>query len=141
MQIKSVKKRYGLDKTIPLMANDLHIRAEPDTGADVNVMDEHQYRALLHRSKYNMNLQRSQTKLRTLKNDLPIKGEFEAVLRNQTCGKRTKFLVIKGKINSPPLISKNTLMELGMLQIKEDGSFADKNDRRITEDINDIHAV
>ena len=141
MQIKSVKKRYGLEKTIPLMVNDLHIRAEPDTGADVNVMDEHQYRALLHRSKYNMNLQRSQTKLRTLQNDLPIKGEFDAVLRNQTCGKRTKFLVIKGKINSPPLISKNTLIELGMLQIKEDGSFADKNDMRMPEDINDIHAV
>ena len=123
------------------MVNDLHIRAEPDTGADVNVMDEHQYRALLHRSKYNMNLQRSQTKLRTLQNDLPIKGEFDAVLRNQTCGKRTKFLVIKGKINSPPLISKNTLIELGMLQIKEDGSFADKNDMRMPEDINDIHAV
>ena len=132
MQIKSVKKRYGLEKTIPLMVNDLHIRAEPDTGADVNVMDEHQYRTLLHRSKYNMNLQRSQTKLRTLQNDLPIKGEFDAVLRNQTCGKCTKFLVIKGKINSPPLISKNTLIELGMLQIKEDGSFADKNDMRIS---------
>lgn len=62
MQIKSVKKRYGLEKTIPLMVNDLHIRAEPDTGADVNVMDEHQYRALLHRSEYNVNLHRSQTK-------------------------------------------------------------------------------
>ena len=47
----------------------------------------------------------------------------------------------QGKINSPPLISKNTLIELGMLQIKEDGSFADKNDMRIPKDINDIHTV
>ena len=95
MQIKSVKKRYGLEKTIPLMVDNLHIWAEPDTRSDVNVMDKHQYRTLLQRSKYNMNLQRSQTKLRTLQNDLPVIGEFDAVLRNQTCGKRTKFLIIK----------------------------------------------
>ena len=50
MRIKMVKKTYGLEKTIPLMLNDVHILAEPDTGADVNVMDEYQYRALLHRS-------------------------------------------------------------------------------------------
>ena len=106
--IKRVRKAYGLEKTIPLMVNDIHIRAEPDTGADVNVMDEYQYKALLHRSESKMELQKSQTKLRTLQNDLPIKGEFEAILRNETCGKRTEFLVIKGKINSPPLI------ELGM---------------------------
>ena len=44
MQIKLVKKTYGLENTIPLMVNDIRIRAEPDTGADVNVMDEYQYR-------------------------------------------------------------------------------------------------
>ena len=141
MQIKRVRKAYGLEKTIPLMVNDIHIRAEPDTGADVNVMDEYQYKALLHRSESKMELQKSQTKLRTLQNDLPIKGEFEAILRNQTCGKRTKFLVIKGKINSPPLISKNILIELGMLQIKEDGSFANQNDMRIPGEILDIRTV
>ena len=40
MQIKIVKKRYGLEKTIKLMVNVRHIRAERDTGADMNVMDE-----------------------------------------------------------------------------------------------------
>ena len=141
MQIKLVKKTYGLEKTIQLMVNDIQIRAEPDTGADVNVMDEYQYRALQHRSTSKMELQNSQIKLRTLQNELLIKGEFEAILRNQTCGKPTKFLVIKGRINSPPLISKNTLMELGMLQIKEDGSFAAQNEMRIPTDISNIHAV
>ena len=43
MQIKMVKKIHGLVKTIPLVVNDIHIRAEPDTGADVNVMDGYQY--------------------------------------------------------------------------------------------------
>ena len=82
-----------------------------------------------------MELHKSQTKLRTLQNDLPVKGEFNAILRNQTCVKRTKFLVIEGRINSPPLISKNTLIELGMLQIKEDGSFATENEIRIPGEI------
>ena len=75
-----------------------------------------------------MDLRKSSTRLRTLQNDLPIKGEFDAILRNQTCGKHAKFLVIKGKINSPPLISKDTLIDLGMLQIRENGSFANQND-------------
>ena len=59
----------------------------------------------------------------------------------KSMGARTKFLVIKGKINSPPLISKNTLIELGMLQIKEDGSFANQNDMRIPGEILDIRTV
>ena len=47
----------------------------------------------------------------------------------------------EGMINSPPLISKNILMELGMLQIKEDGSFAIQNEMRILTEIFNIHAV
>ena len=112
-----------------------------DTGAEVNVIYEYQYRALQHRSEYDMELHKSQTKLRTLRNDLPVKGVFNAILRNQTCVKRTKFLVIEGRINSPPLISKNTLIELGMLQIKEDGSFATENEMRIPGEISSIHEV
>lgn len=68
--------------------------------------------------------------------ELPIKGEFDAVFRNQTCGKRTTFLVIKGKIRSPPLISKNTLTELDMLQIDEN-----PNEMRILGNMANVHAV
>ena len=61
-----------------------------------------------------------------------MKGEFEAVVRNKTCGTLTRFFLIKGRINSPPLIGKNTLIKLGMLQIR-DGSFAKENSMRIAE--------
>ena len=122
------------------MVNDVHIRAEPDTGAAVNVMDEYHYSVLQHRSEYDMELLTSQSKLRTLPNDLPVKEEFSAILKTQTCGKRTKFLVIKGRMNSP-LISKNALIELCMQQITEDGSFAMENDMRIPGEISSIHAV
>ena len=56
MNIKRTKKRYSLEKTVPLMINDSSLRAEPDSGADVNVMVEFQFRALLHRYADQMEL-------------------------------------------------------------------------------------
>ena len=139
MNIKRIKKRYSLEKTVPLMINDISIRAEPDSGADV--MDEFQFRALLHRSAEQMKLKDSKIKLMTLQNELPIKGEFSAIVRNQTCGIQSRFLVVKSRINSPPLISKSTLTELGMLQIRDDGSFAEPNSLRIPGKETHINAV
>ena len=141
MNIKSIKTRYSLSKTVPLMINDISIRAEPESGADVNVMDEFQFRALQHRSTEEMELQTSKIKLMTLQNELPIKGEFNAIVRNKTCGIHSRFLVVKGRINSPPLISKTTLTELGMLQIRDDGSFAEQNELRIPGDGPHINTV
>ena len=91
MNIKQVKKKYSLEKTVPLMINDISVRAEPDSGADVNVMDEFQFRALQHRSAEDLGLQNSKIKLQTLQNELPIKGEFNAVIRNKTCGVRSRL--------------------------------------------------
>jgi hypothetical protein len=51
------------------------------------------------------------------------KEEFRTVVQIATCGIETKFIVLKGKINSPPLLSKATLLELGMMQIRPDGSW------------------
>jgi len=74
-----------------------------------------------------------------------VKGEFTAKLRNQTCGAVARFVVTKGRINSPPLISKSTPQELpqelGMLQINGDGSSAEANDLRIQEEPPDIKSV
>ncbi|CAC5410856.1 unnamed protein product [Mytilus coruscus] len=69
----------------------------------------------------------------TLQNSLPIKGEFKTIIRNETCGTETKFIVVKGKINSPPLISKSTLIELMMLQIRANGSFVKTYHLRIPD--------
>ena len=142
MNIKNIrKKRYILGRTVPLMIIDFSIRAEPDSGVDVNVMDEFQFCALLHRSAEQMELKDSKIKLMTLQNELPIKGEFSAIVRNKTCGIQSRFLVVKGRINSPPLISKSTLTELGMLQIRYDGSFAEPNSLHIPGKETHINAV
>ena len=50
------------------MINNISIRVEPDSGADVNVMDKFQFRALLHRSAEQMKLKDSKIKLMTLQN-------------------------------------------------------------------------
>ncbi|CAC5383020.1 unnamed protein product [Mytilus coruscus] len=76
-------------------------------------------------------LERNTIKIRTLQNSLPIKGEFTTVIRNETSGTVTKFIVVKGEIKSSPLISKSTRIELGMLQIRADGSFTKPNHLRI----------
>ena len=117
------------------------VRAEPYSGAEVNVMDEHQFKALTNRCNVKLTLQPSRIKLSTLQSELPVKGEFTATIRNQTCGAVARFVVTRGRINSPPLISKSTLQELGMLQMREDFSFAKANDLRIQEEPPGIKSV
>ena len=60
-----------------------------------------------------------------------VKGEFQTTLRNWNRGTTTKFLVIEGKIDSPPLLCKNTLVELGMLRIEPRGTLKETNERKM----------
>ena len=79
-------------------------------------MDEYQFKALKHSSQEIKELEPSHDTLKTLQSDLTVKGEFSATLQNKNRGTRSKFLVIQGKMDSPPLLSKSTLIELGMLK-------------------------
>ncbi|VDI42793.1 Hypothetical predicted protein [Mytilus galloprovincialis] len=96
-------------------------------------MDENQFEKFQRKSYGKPVLEKSKIKLSTLQNALPIKGEFKTIIRNKTCGTETRFIVVKGKINSPPLLSKSTLIELGMIQIRTDGSFVKGNQLRIPD--------
>ncbi|VDI35383.1 Hypothetical predicted protein [Mytilus galloprovincialis] len=136
MKIRKVKTIQGIrdmEKTVMVRIDDVDVKVEPDSGADVNVMDENQFVKFQSKTYGNPVLEKSKIKLSTLQNSLPIKGEFKTIIRNKTCGTETKFVVVKGKINSPPLISKSTLIELGMIQIRTDGSFVKKNQLRIPD--------
>ena len=75
----------------------------------------------------------SNTKLSTLQNELRVSGEFKATARYETRETETTFVVVKGKINSPPLLGKRTLIELGMLEIRPDGSLKESNELRRTD--------
>ena len=131
-QLKKIKTD-GEDRTVSVKIGDVDVRAESDSRAEVNVMDEHQFKALTNRSNVKLTLQSSRVKLSTLQSELPVR-EFTATIRNQTCGAVARFVVTRGRFNSPTLISKSILQELGMLQIREDGSFAKTNDLRIQDE-------
>ena len=103
-----INKVSDFDKTVPIVVNDVIVHMEPDSGADVNVMDEYQYRALKRKSFDGIELKESNTKLSTLQNTLGVSGEFKATARNQTRGTETTFVVVKGKINSPPLLGRKS---------------------------------
>lgn len=112
-----------------------------DSGTDVNIMDGHQFKAFIHRTNDKPALTDSNVKLRTLQHKLEVKGEFQTVIRNWTCGKATKFVVVSGRIHSPPLISKETLTELGMLKIQPDGRFAEPNDLAVSKEGHSANTV
>ena len=129
-QAKKVKQVGGVSTTsrrVKVKLNDVDVQMEADSGADVNIMDEHQFKALVHRSSVKPVLQPSNVKLYTLQHKLDVKGEFRATIRNDTCGRLVTFVVVFGRIKSPPLIGKETLLGLGMLKIQPNGSLADPN--------------
>ena len=95
-QVKKVKTNLNT-KTVTVKVEDIDVRVEPDSGAEVNVMDEHQFKALTNRCRKEITLEHSRTKLNTLQNQLPVKGEFKATIRNRTCGTVSRFIVVKGR--------------------------------------------
>ena len=128
-----VNKVSDFEKTVPIVINDVIVHMEPDSGADVNVMDAYHYMALKRKSYENIALQESSTRLNTLQNELHVSGEFKATARNETRGTDTTFVVIKGKINSPPLLGRRKLITLGMLEIRPDWSLKGSNELRRTD--------
>ena len=74
---------------MPIVVNDVIVHVEPDSGADVNVMDERQHGALRRETYENITLKASNTKLSTLQNELKVSDQF----------KGNKFLLKKRQIN------------------------------------------
>ena len=85
-------------RTVMVRLNDVDVLMEADSGTDVNIMDEHQFKAFSHRTHDKPILANRNVKLRTLQHKLEVKGEFQTVIRNETCGKPTKFVVVSGRI-------------------------------------------
>ena len=110
-RVKKIRSGPNQD-TILIPIGDIDAFVEADSGASANVMDKYQFKALKHRSQEIKEPQPSRDTLKTLKSDLVVKGKFTATLRNKNRGTQSKFLVIQGKMDSPPLLSKSTLLSL-----------------------------
>ena len=63
-------------KTVALRMKEVDVRVEPGSGADVNLMDKHQYKALLNITEKKPVLDVSTIKLNTPQNELAVKGEL-----------------------------------------------------------------
>ena len=137
-KIREIGKDGGNYRTVAVRLNDVDVVMEADSGADVNIMDEHQFKAFIHRTN-EPTLTKSSVKLHTLQHKLDVKGEFQTVIRNRTCGKATKFDVVSERIHSPPLFSKETLTELRMLKIHPDSCFAEPNDLAVSKEGHSKH--
>ena len=74
-----------------------------------------------------MALQESKIKLKALNHDLPIIGECTVKIENQTRETEALIVVVKGKIDSLPLLGRPSLDKLGMLKIDETGGLKEPN--------------
>ena len=124
--LKIHKVSQGIQKTCTIFINGIETTVEPDTGADTNIMDEYQFRKL-QTERPEMALQESTIKLKALNHDLPIIGECTVKIENQTREIEATIVVVKGKIDSLPLLGRPSLDELGMLKIDETGGLKDRN--------------
>lgn len=115
-RVKKIRSGPNQD-TVLIRIGDIDAFVEPDSGASAN-----QFKALKHRSQETKGLEPSRDTLMTLQSHLIVKGEFTATLRNTNRGTQSKFLVIQRKMDSPPLLSKSTLLKLGMLKIDPEGT-------------------
>jgi hypothetical protein len=113
-------------KTCNIQINGMNIEAEPGSGSDANIMDEYQFK-LLKQQAPETTLNATTIKLKTLIEELPVLGAATVEMSNNTRTVRAKLIVIKGKIDSPPLIGRTTLEALGMLLIDETGGLKEAN--------------
>jgi hypothetical protein len=117
-----------ISKSCTVMINDVVTEIEPDTGSDANIMDEEQFDRL-QKARSEIRLKKSRTKLRALLQDIPVLGECSVTIRNQTRQTRTRIIVIRGKMDSLPLIGRPTLSNLGMVLIDETGNLENSREK------------
>lgn len=124
------KTRSGVNQdTVLIRIGDIDVEVEPDSGASANVMDGYQLEALRHILQEIIELESSRDTLKTLQPDLVVKGNFSVTLQNKNRDQSTSLVMTQGKMDSPPLLSKSTLFDLGMLRIDLPGTLIIKRNQ------------
>ena len=132
---RTVKER-GEKNECAILINGVKVIVEPDTGADANVMDEYQFKSLLQQIPEETELLKTRMKLKTLTEELPVMGECSVTMENETRKAEATIAVIKGKIDSYPLLGRKTLEDLGMVTFDATGRLKEPN-----RDLKPIHRV
>ncbi|KAK3753779.1 hypothetical protein QZH41_014237, partial [Actinostola sp. cb2023] len=126
LQTHHTSQDKGNGKTCTVQINGTDVLIEPDTGSDATIMDEQQLKILQEKAP-EVKLKPSKVKLKALKEDLPVIGEADVIIENQTRTVYTTIVIIKGKIDSPALLGRETLEELGMVLIDTTGGLKSPN--------------
>lgn len=82
--------------------NDVDAHLQVDSGADVNNMDEPQFKGFVHRSSVKPVLQPINVKLYALQHNLNVKGDLHATICNDTRGRLVTFVVVLDMTRSHP---------------------------------------
>ena len=122
--IKKAKGKNSEEKTVTVKINDVKVKMEPDSGAEANVMDEYQFRSIQQKDA-EVKLKNSKVKLKTIQGELTTRGEFIATISNQNHQVTTRIIVIAGRMDSEPLLGRETLLKLGMIRIDPEGRLAE----------------
>ena len=96
--------RTSKEKTCHIQINGIDVEAEPDSGSDANIMDEHQFKQLQQQAPQHLEIKDTKIKLKTLRDELPVVGEADVIMSNETRSVNTTIVIIQGTIDSPPLI-------------------------------------
>ena len=136
MNIHRTAQKNTKKNKCAIWINGTKTEVEPDTGADANVMDENQFNELL-RATPEIRLQNTKIKLKTLTEDLPVIGECDVTLENETRKTQAKIAIIQGTIDSLPLLGRQTLEELGMIQFDATGGLKEPN----RDELQKIHKI
>ena len=106
---------------VQVCINGLKGKMEADSCSTANIMEEHKFEKLQSALEDKKSLQTANTQLHAFaqKEPVPLIGCFNAEIEGVSTGKKTvtRFLVAKGITKSPPLLSLDTRINLGLLHV------------------------
>ena len=71
-QARKVRRDGSKYRIVTVRLNDVDVQMEADSGADVNIMDGHQFKAFIHRTHDKPIVEASKVKLHTLQHKLEV---------------------------------------------------------------------
>ena len=123
--IRKIDRHPQKGLLLKVKINHQHYVIDPDSGSDANIMDESHFKEINQNNKLTLRPIQKSDKLAAVNNEpLDLKGKFTTEISSPSRTIKSTFYVLKNPLNSPPLLSEETLLHLGMLRYCPAGSFA-----------------
>jgi len=120
-QLRADKSNILNHATVQVCIKGVKGKMEAGSCSTANIMDEHKFEKLQSTLEKKITLQPTDTQLYAFaqKEPVPLIGCFDAEIEGVNTGKKTttRFLVAKGITKSPPLLSLDTSVKVGLLHV------------------------